>query len=99
MNIVFILDDSYAMSLSVACLSLKIHLSPPCCIFIVDTGLSRDSEVILEEVLAGIQTEFIRRHDLSPSVAKLMLPSLLPELLKVLYLDADILIRSDIRLL
>ena len=99
MNIVFILDDSYAMSLSVAYLSLKIHLSPPCCIFIVDTGLSRDSEVILEEVLAGIQTEFIRRHDLSPSVAKLMLPSLLPELLKVLYLDADILIRSDIRLL
>ena len=95
MNIAFIIDESYVMPLAVACRSLTIHTHRPFNIFILDMGLSSQSKAILRGVLAGASLSFIKCLVSSPFVAKLMLASHLPTLSKILYLDADILIRSD----
>ena len=99
MNLVFIIDEPYVMPLAVACLSLTLYTTRPLQVFVIELGLSSQSKDILRGILPDSSLCFVHCRVSSPFVAKLMLASHLPMLSKILYLDADILIRSNIEYL
>lgn len=110
-SIAFVIDESFVMPLAVALQSLYDHFVPvvrpsedssePCDavhIYVVDIDLSEESKSLLKGILKEdkFTISFIPHEGTCPQIAKLKLPNHFPSLSKILYLDADILVRSNI---
>ncbi len=113
-NVVFITDENYALSTAVACNSLikSKNDNSYINIFIVTTGLtdnvrhwfgtSKVPSVVIHIIEIKNDFEYLAlKHQYVSSAAliKFDLPNIFPKLNKILYLDSDVIISSDITFL
>jgi lipopolysaccharide biosynthesis glycosyltransferase len=110
-NVVFITDENYALSTAVACNSLikNKNDNSNINIFIVTTGLtnnvrhwfeaSKVPSVVIHiiEIKNNFEYLALKHQHVSPAaLIKFDLPNIFPKLNKILYLDSDVIISSDI---
>ncbi|TBU61249.1 glycosyl transferase [Dichomitus squalens] len=111
-NVALAIDDGYAIAAAVAIRSTVIHTRGPVTFYVFSSDLSDVSKAKLEQCVADAIDKTIRFLDLpaappspladvpfpaGPSWGKIALIPILPEEVeKVLYFDADVLVRGDL---
>ncbi|PSS31980.1 hypothetical protein PHLCEN_2v2222 [Hermanssonia centrifuga] len=105
MHVALVVDSSYAMPAAVAIRSTLVHTGGRITFYVVDLGLSKDDKDRIEEVIRLFPNATLRffqlpkeslAADMGLVWAKIDMISVLP-VERVLYLDADILVRADLR--
>lgn len=111
MNIAFATDENYVGPLAVSLNSLLRHTSGIFRIYIIDGGISDQSWKLLSEIVLGPNRTLTRlfipegrlngakiSHWFTMSTySRIVLPELVPDLNRILYLDCDLLIRSTLQ--
>lgn len=110
-NICFITDDNYILPTLTAIQSVKENVARKTCIYVLSDSLSSDKIELLNQMSTNkTQINFIRVDDnpcssidtshayvSKTAMIKFLLPQILKDLDKVLYIDGDILVLKDIK--
>lgn len=111
-NLCFCIDENYATKLAAVLSSLKFsNRENKCCIYVITPGLSDKSQRIVKSSISDVDSfnlYFVESDDSdlnnmkagghisSATYIRFDIPRLLPEIDKVLYLDADLVIEDDL---
>ncbi len=107
----FASDENYAPFLATAAYSVLAHTTTPIDFYVLDGGISKTSKQKIADSLKPFPNHTIRYADMSQmglerfpnlkhytlnSFSRYFIPELFPDLGKIIYLDADIIVKKDI---